>query len=196
MADSLLFPMDGGCACGLVRYRVHARPLIVHCCHCTSCQRETGSAFAVNAIVESSLVTLLPSASPTVPASPHCELKAAGPTSPPMLSTSEAVQSTNPVEPTSILTPSESGRGQDIARCPTCHVAVWSYYSPADRLVRFIRAGTMDQAWLISPDVHIYVRSKREFVKIEDGKPQFEGFYRLAEVWSQESLQRWEKLNA
>ena len=44
--------MDGGCACGSVRYRMTDAPLIVHCCHCTWCQRETGSAFAVNALIE------------------------------------------------------------------------------------------------------------------------------------------------
>jgi len=51
--------MDGRCTCGAVRYRLNATPLIVHCCHCTWCQRESGSAFAVNAVVESSQVALL-----------------------------------------------------------------------------------------------------------------------------------------
>ena len=46
-------PHEGGCGCGLVRYRMTSRPLFVHCCHCTWCQRETGSAFAVNAMIES-----------------------------------------------------------------------------------------------------------------------------------------------
>lgn len=45
-------PLEGGCSCGQVRYRLTARPLIVHCCHCSRCQRETGSAFAVNVIIE------------------------------------------------------------------------------------------------------------------------------------------------
>ena len=51
--------MEGGCACGAVRYRLTATPLFVHCCHCTWCQRETGSAFAVNVLIEASEVTLL-----------------------------------------------------------------------------------------------------------------------------------------
>ena len=42
----------GGCACGQVRYRLAASPLIVHCCHCTECQRQTGSAFVLNALIE------------------------------------------------------------------------------------------------------------------------------------------------
>ena len=50
---------DGGCACGQVRYRVESKPLIVHCCHCKSCQRQTGSAFAVNALIEADRVKLL-----------------------------------------------------------------------------------------------------------------------------------------
>ena len=48
----------GGCTCGAVRYRLESDPMYVHCCHCTWCQRETGSAFAVNAMIESDRVTL------------------------------------------------------------------------------------------------------------------------------------------
>lgn len=43
---------EGGCACGAVRYRLTSEPLFVHCCHCLSCQRQTGSAFVVNLLVE------------------------------------------------------------------------------------------------------------------------------------------------
>ena len=58
MSDSTDF-YDGGCACGHVRYRMKSRPLIVHCCHCTWCQRQNGSAFAVNALIETDRVDLL-----------------------------------------------------------------------------------------------------------------------------------------
>lgn len=51
--------LDGGCTCRAVRYRMEASPLIVHCCHCTWCQRETGTAFAVNAMIEADRVALL-----------------------------------------------------------------------------------------------------------------------------------------
>ncbi|MBA5779072.1 GFA family protein [Stappia sp. F7233] len=44
--------LEGGCTCGSTRYRLKARPLFVHCCHCTWCQHETGSAFAINAMIE------------------------------------------------------------------------------------------------------------------------------------------------
>jgi len=50
---------EGGCACGHVRFRVDSQPLIVHCCHCSWCQRQNGSAFAVNALVEADRVHLL-----------------------------------------------------------------------------------------------------------------------------------------
>jgi hypothetical protein len=51
--------VNGGCTCRRIRYRLTARPMFVHCCHCTWCQRETGSAFAVNALIEASNVELL-----------------------------------------------------------------------------------------------------------------------------------------
>ncbi|MEQ1511026.1 MAG: GFA family protein [Sphingopyxis sp.] len=50
---------EGGCTCGAVRYRLNAEPIIVHCCHCRWCQRETGTAFALNAVIESEQVELL-----------------------------------------------------------------------------------------------------------------------------------------
>jgi hypothetical protein len=50
---------DGGCACGAVRYRLTAEPLFVHCCHCLNCQRQTGSAFVVNVLIEADSVEIL-----------------------------------------------------------------------------------------------------------------------------------------
>lgn len=50
---------DGGCACRHVRYRMVTKPLFVHCCHCSWCQRETGAAFALNAMIEADRVQLL-----------------------------------------------------------------------------------------------------------------------------------------
>ena len=57
MSDS--FQAEGGCTCGKVRYRMKRVPIFVHCCHCRWCQRETGAAFALNAILESSELELL-----------------------------------------------------------------------------------------------------------------------------------------
>ncbi len=59
MTDQQQATMEGRCTCGGVRYRLKARPIVVHCCHCSWCQRETGSAFAVNAVIEATEVELL-----------------------------------------------------------------------------------------------------------------------------------------
>lgn len=183
-----IYPLEGGCACGYVRYRLEARPLIIHCCHCTSCQRETGTAFALNAIIESNLVTRLPPAPPSVPASRTQPAKPAGP---PLTRPGE-----DAADVESITTPSESGKGQRIVRCPMCRVAVWSHYGGAGSLPRtFVRVGTLDEAWKVQPDVHIYTRSRRMFFKLDGSIPEFEGYYpSKAGVWSPESLIRWEKL--
>jgi hypothetical protein len=53
------FSAEGGCTCRAVRYRLTDRPLVVHCCHCRWCQRETGSAFALNALIESARLQLI-----------------------------------------------------------------------------------------------------------------------------------------
>lgn len=50
---------EGGCACGEVRYRMTSRPMFVHCCHCRDCQRQTGSAFVINALIETDRIELL-----------------------------------------------------------------------------------------------------------------------------------------
>jgi hypothetical protein len=50
---------EGGCACGAVRYRLTSDPLFVHCCHCLNCQRQTGSAFVINLLIEAESVEVL-----------------------------------------------------------------------------------------------------------------------------------------
>src|SRR5207237_3281340 len=49
---------EGGCACGAVRYRLSSKPMFVNCCHCLDCQRQTGSAFVINAIIEADRVVV------------------------------------------------------------------------------------------------------------------------------------------
>ena len=72
MADDL----EGGCACGAVRYRLTSAPMFVHCCHCLDCQRQTGSAFVLNAMIETDRIELLqgapaPVGVPTDSGRPH-----------------------------------------------------------------------------------------------------------------------------
>jgi hypothetical protein len=52
-------PREGGCSCGAVRYRLSSEPLFTHCCHCLNCQRQTGSAFVINVLIEADRVELL-----------------------------------------------------------------------------------------------------------------------------------------
>ena len=148
------FPLEGGCDCKAVRYRMETAPLFVNCCHCRWCQRESGSAFALNAMIESDRVTLLVG------------------------------------EPEVVDTPSESGRGQKIARCPVCRVALWSHYSGSGPFTRFVRVGTLDNPDRLPPDVHIFTASKQAWVVLPAGTPVFEAYYDMAKLWPQESLVR------
>ena len=59
MREQSSHSLEGGCTCGAVRYRLLMKPMFVNCCHCTYCQRESGSAFALNALIETSQVKLL-----------------------------------------------------------------------------------------------------------------------------------------
>ena len=52
-------PAEGGCSCGEVRYRLASEPLFIHCCHCLNCQRQTGSAFVVNLLIEADRVEVV-----------------------------------------------------------------------------------------------------------------------------------------
>jgi len=67
---------DGGCACGALRYRMRSRPMFVHCCHCKDCQRQTGTGFVLNALIEADRVAVLSGAPrsyamPTDSGKPH-----------------------------------------------------------------------------------------------------------------------------
>ncbi len=87
---------------------------------------------------------------------------------------------------------SPSGKGQIIARCPKCHVAVWSNYHMAGlrERIRFIRVGTLDNPDLMPPDVHIYTCSKQPWVVLPDAAKAVELFYKFDETWSADSLKR------
>jgi hypothetical protein len=145
---------DGGCTCREIRFRMTSGPLFVNCCHCRWCQRETGSAFALNAIIEASRVELLSG------------------------------------EPEIVHTPSNSGTGQDIARCPTCRVAVWSHYGAAGSKVCFIRVGSLDEPDRLPPGVHIFTASKQRWVVLPPDMPAFDEYYDARTLWPGESLER------
>jgi hypothetical protein len=93
-------------------------------------------------------------------------------------------------EPEIVLTPSASGRGQKIARCPTCRVAVWSNYGGGGDKVRFVRVGTLDEPDRLPPDIHIFTSSKQPWVVIPEGARAVPEYYKSAELWPAESLAR------
>lgn len=92
--------------------------------------------------------------------------------------------------PELVNTPSESGSGQLIARCPSCKVAVWSNYAGAGPLVKFIRVGTLDNPDLLPPDIHIFTASKQPWVVLPEGVPAVAEYYERENYWPAESLAR------
>jgi len=126
--------------------------MFVHCCHCLSCQRQTGGAFVINLLIEADRVELL-----------------AG-------------------EPGPVDVPRDDGSAQRIYRCPTCQVALYSEYGRPE--VRFVRGGTLDEPSSITPDVHIFTRSKVPWVTLPESAPAFEVFYDSKALWPAESLGR------
>jgi hypothetical protein len=99
-------------------------------------------------------------------------------------------------EPEIVVTPSNSGKGQKIARCPTCRVAVWSNYAGAGEAVRFVRVGTLQDPDRLPPDIHIFTASKQPWVVIPPGVPAVEEYYEREQHWPKESLERREALLA
>jgi hypothetical protein len=158
MATDSAFPLDGGCDCRQVRYRMTTPPLFVHCCHCRWCQRETGASFALNAMIESDRVTLTAGESEIVD------------------------------------TPSASGLGQKIARCPRCRIALWSHYAGAGPLLKFVRVGTLDEPDHLPPDIHIFTASKQPWVVLAPNIPAVEEYYDRDKYWPAESLARRQEL--
>jgi hypothetical protein len=89
-----------------------------------------------------------------------------------------------------INTPSNSGKGQKISRCPRCHIAVWSNYAGAGDAIRFVRVGTLDEPDRFSPDIHIFTASKQPWVVLPPNIPAVPEYYKSSERWPAESLRR------
>ena len=145
-------PRDGGCSCGAVRYRLTSEPLFTHCCHCLNCQRQTGSAFVINILIEADRF--------------------------------ETVQG----KPQPVEVPRDDGTSQEIFRCGRCQTALYSWYGRP--VVAFVRAGTLDEPGSVSPDVHIFTRSKLPWVALPEGVPAFEVYYDMDALWPADSLER------
>jgi hypothetical protein len=160
MEPTMTEAAKGRCTCGDVQYAMTPEPLFVHCCHCRWCQRETGSAFVINAMIETERVEVKRGAVEVV------------------------------------LTPSNSGRGQKIARCPRCRIALWSNYAGAGDAIRFVRVGTLEQPDLFPPDIHIFTSSKQPWVLLPPETPAVTEFYDRNRYWPAASLERLAALQA
>jgi hypothetical protein len=145
-------PLEGGCSCGAVRYRLTSEPLFVHCCHCLNCQRQTGSAFVVNLLIEADRLELLSG------------------------------------DPKAVDVPRDDGSNQRVYRCPDCQIAVFSEYGRPE--VRFVRGGTLDDPRGVTPDVHIFTRSKVGWITLPDSTPAFDVYYDSKTLWPRASLER------
>jgi hypothetical protein len=97
-------------------------------------------------------------------------------------------------EPECVDTPSNSGKGQRIFRCPSCRVAVWSHYAGAGDRVSFVRVGTLDEPDRLPPDIHIFTASKQPWVILPPGVPAVPEYYGRKAHWPEASLARWRAL--
>jgi len=93
-------------------------------------------------------------------------------------------------EPEIVDTPSDSGLGQKIARCPKCRIAVWSNYAGSGPVAKFVRVGTLDNPDVMPPDVHIFTASKQPWFVLPQGTPSFPEYYEREALWPAESLAR------
>jgi len=151
--------LEGGCACGAIRYTLTAAPMIVHACHCIDCQRLSGSAFALNLWIERRFVE--PSGAAPVAFD---------------------------------VPPGSSGKRHEVFACAKCGTQLWNKYHAAPGDTVLLRAGTLDDPAAITPDVHIFTRSKAPWLELPEGARVFAAFYKIDEVWPPESLARWRQL--
>jgi hypothetical protein len=92
--------------------------------------------------------------------------------------------------PAEIQTPSHSGAGQTILRCPDCHVALWSHYAGAGRAVAFVRVGTLDDPGACPPDIHIFTSTRLPWYVLPEGVPAVPEYYDRNRYWPGRSLAR------
>ncbi|CAI6335952.1 unnamed protein product [Periconia digitata] len=167
-------PLTGHCNCKALTYTLKAMPMIIHCCHCTWCQRESGSAFALNAQIECYNLSVN-----TPPSSPSKQ-----------------------IQPNITHTPSPSGAGQIFASCPSCNVVLYTHYG-GNMSRAYVKVGTLDDAsrQRVRPDVHLFTTTKLDWVdlsrEVENGVKCFEGFYEEeSDAWSESGLERLAALRA
>lgn len=131
--------------------------MFTHACHCLDCQRSTGSAFVIHAVIAQKDLTITG------------ETRAGS-------------------------FPTGSGAGSKLHFCTSCGTFVWAQYLYHQVPVIALRTGTLDNPHAVSPQAHIFVRSKQPWVSLPAEVPTFEQAYDRAQVWPPESVARYESL--
>ena len=161
--------LTGHCVCKTITYTLTAPPMITHCCHCTYCQQETGSAFALNTVIECYNFTLTSSTQPLFAKRPS---------------------PSSPDGKTHLVAYCPNAN---------CNVDIFAYYGGNRTTVFVktgtLDNGSRGR---VRPDVHIFTSTKVEWVELrheeERGVRVFREFYDSKDVWSKENLDRLEKL--
>ncbi|KEF62370.1 uncharacterized protein A1O9_00342 [Exophiala aquamarina CBS 119918] len=164
--STIVEPLTGGCYCGTITYTMKASPIFVNCCHCRNCQQLSGSAFALNIMIEASNVEIT--------------------------STSRPKSTTEDERPAAQKNEQpKSGGG---VRCPNpkCGSLLWGTHPFFSDKIIFLRAGTLKESDRIVPDAHFFIRSKHPWIVIPEGVRQFEtlGGKNDPPLWSLEGKKR------
>lgn len=164
-------PLTGHCVCKTVTYALTAPPMITHCCHCTYCQLETGSAFALNTVVESYNFTITSSL-------------------PPLFANRPSPSAPDGSQHLVAYCPNRA-----------CNTDIFSYYGANKATVYVKAGTLDHESRRrVRPDVHIFASSKVDWIdlrgEVDKGVPVYEEFYDREDVWANESLVRLERLRA
>lgn len=167
ITDAGFKPLTGHCSCNAISFSITALPLITHICYCTWCQREAGSAFGLNVLIESYHVHR---DSPPTPGD-YDFLFVDGPT--------------------------PSGNGQTVARCPKCFDGLFKYYGNSRHMTYVkagtLDAESFNRV-MAGEKVHIYTSTKPEWMDLEEERKKsagvFEEYYVREEVWQKGALER------
>lgn len=149
--------LSGRCACGREHYKINEEPLFTHACHCTDCQRTTGSAFVVHLVVA------------------EVDFEIEGETRMSTIATG-------------------SGAGCDLHFCTQCGTYIWCRYRYHQVPVIAVRGGTLDDTSAVSPQVHIFTRSKQPWVRLPDDVPAYEEACGREGVWPETSVSKYNLL--
>ena len=150
-------PLSGRCSCGTVTYDIVDEPLFTQACHCTDCQRTTGSAFTIHIVI------------------PEETLSIEGRT-------------------TMAIVTSGSPHGCELHYCERCGVFLWVRYRYHQVPVIAVRGGTLDDPRAVTPQAHIFTRSKQPWIQIPADVPAFEKALDRNQAWPRSSIERYNAL--